>query len=151
MVHLSLRPVKLEPSADAVTAVLGVGQRAQERLPDADAPLAERLFALECAARAGAAGAPIIERYRSSLRDVDWWLADDWEPDVPHTVILAQALSANAALDLSTPVAGRTSLRARSNSLRSGAPNLTCGTTPRSWPRFCEGLPPPNSLSPPGF
>lgn len=104
MVHLSLRPVKLEPSADAVTAVLGVGQRAQERLPDADAPLAERLFALECAARAGAAGAPIIERYRSSLRDVDWWLADDWEPDVPHTVILAQALSANAALDLSTPV-----------------------------------------------
>jgi hypothetical protein len=104
MVHLSRRPAKLKPSADAVTAVLGVGQRAQERLPDAEAPLSERLFALECAARAGAAGALIIERYRSSLRDVDWWLADDWEPDVPHTVILAQALSASAALDLSTPV-----------------------------------------------
>jgi hypothetical protein len=103
MVHLSLQPVKLEPSAMAVTAVLGVGQRAQERLPDADAPLVERLFALECAAGAGAAGAPTAERYRSSLRDVDWGLADDWEPDVPHTVILAQALSASAALDLSTP------------------------------------------------
>lgn len=104
MVHLSLRSVKLEPSADAVTAVLAVAQRAQERLPDADAPLAERLFALECAAGAGTAGAPIMERYRSSLRDVDWWLSEDWEPDVPHTVILAQALSASAALDLSTPV-----------------------------------------------
>lgn len=104
MVHLSLRPVNLEPSADAVTAVLAVGQRAQERLPDADAPLAERLFVLECAARAGVAGGPIVERYRSSLRDVDWWLADHWEPDVPHTVILGQAFSASAALDLSTPV-----------------------------------------------
>ena len=110
MVHLSLRPVTLEPSAGAATAVFGVGQRAQERLPDAGAPLAERLFALECAARAGTAGAPIIERYRSALREVDWWLADGWEPDVPHTVILAQALSASAALDLSAPVAWQDTL-----------------------------------------
>lgn len=103
MVHLSLKPAKLQPSSDAVTAVLAVGQRAQERLPDADAPLPDRLFALECAARAGNAGAPITERYRPSLRDVDWWLEEEWEPDVPHTVILAQALSATAALGLSTP------------------------------------------------
>jgi hypothetical protein len=104
VVHLSLTPTKLQPSSDAVTAVLTVGQRAQERLPGADAPLLDRLFALECAARAGTAGAPIAERYRSSLRDVDWWLEEEWEPDVPHTVVLAQALSATAALGLNAPV-----------------------------------------------
>jgi len=93
----------LQPSPDAEAAVLMVVQRAQERLPDQDAPLPDRLFALECAARGGRAVAPAIERYRSALREAEWWLDETWEPDVPHAAVVAQALSAANSLDQDPP------------------------------------------------
>jgi len=89
----------LHPSPEAEAAVLAVVQRAQERLPDRDAPLLERLFALECAARGGRAVAPAVERYRDALREAEWWLDETWEPDVPHAAVVGQALSAAKALD----------------------------------------------------
>lgn len=93
----------LQPTPDAEAAVLAVVQRAQERLPDRNAPLSDRLFALECAARGGRTVAPAIERYRPALREADWWLDETWEPDVPHIAVVAQALSAAHALDQDAP------------------------------------------------
>ncbi len=93
----------LQPSPDAEAAVLAVVQRAQERLPDRDAPLLARLFALECAARGGRAVAPTVERYRDALREAEWWLDETWEPDVPHAAVLGQALSASKALNRTAP------------------------------------------------
>jgi hypothetical protein len=93
----------LRPSPEAEAAVLAVVQRAQERLPDRDAPLLDRLFALECAARGGRAVAPAIERYREALREAEWWLDETWEPDVPHAAVVGQALSAANALDRQPP------------------------------------------------
>lgn len=93
----------LRPSPEANAAVLAVVQRAQERLPGRDAPLLDRLFALECAARGGRAVAPVIERYRDSLREAEWWLDETWEPDVPHAAVVGQALSASRCLDRQAP------------------------------------------------
>jgi hypothetical protein len=93
----------LKPSSGAEAAVLAVVQRAQEQLPDRDAPLADRLFALECAARGGRAVAATVERYRGVLREAAWWLEDNWELDVPHAVVVAQALSAADALEQEPP------------------------------------------------
>lgn len=93
----------LRPSPEAEAAVLAVVQRAQERLPDRDAPLLDRLFALECAARGGRAVAPTVERYRDALREAEWWLEETWEPDVPHAAVVGQALSAASALDRQAP------------------------------------------------
>jgi hypothetical protein len=90
--------------------VLAVIQRAQERLPHPDAPLLDRLFALECAARGGRAVAPAIERYRDALREAEWFLDDNWEPDVPHAAIVGQALSAARALDRDPPSTWRSLL-----------------------------------------
>jgi hypothetical protein len=99
-----LRPSP-EPAGQAV--VIAVVQRAQQRLPDADAPLLDRLFALECAARGGLAVAPTVERYRDALREAEWLLDDEWEPDVPHAAVAGQALSAAHALDRDPPAAWR--------------------------------------------
>lgn len=96
----ALRPSP-EPAGQAV--VLALVQRAQQRLPDADAPLLDRLFALECAARGGRAVAPTVERYRDALREAEWFLDDEWEPDVPHAAIVGQALSAAHALNRDPP------------------------------------------------
>jgi len=93
----------LQPSPDAQATVLGVVQRAQERLPERDASLADRLFALECAARGGRAVAPTVERYRPALREAEWWLDETWEADVPHAAVVGQALSAANALDVDPP------------------------------------------------
>jgi hypothetical protein len=95
------RPLQPSPSAEAT--VLGVVQRAQDRLPEQDASLADRLFVLECAARGGRAVQPTIERYRPALREAEWWLDETWEPDVPHAAVVAQGLSAARALDVDPP------------------------------------------------
>ncbi len=78
-------------------------QRAQERLPERDASLADQLFVLECAARGGRAVLPTVERYRPALREAEWWLDETWEPDVPHAAVVGQALSAANALDVDPP------------------------------------------------
>lgn len=83
--------------------MLAVVRDAVERLPGPDAPLVDRLFALECAARGGTAVAPAAERYRAALREAEWTLGDRWEPDVPHAALVGQALSATAALDQTPP------------------------------------------------
>lgn len=87
--------------------MLAVLRRAQDRLPDADAPLLDRLFALECAARGGRAVAPAVERYRDALRQAEWWVEDNWQPDVPHVAVVGQALSSIRALDRDPPPAWR--------------------------------------------
>jgi hypothetical protein len=93
----------LQPSPDAQATVLGVVQRAQERLPERDASLADRLFVLECAARGGRAVLPTVERYRPALREAEWWLDETWEPDVPHAAVVGKALSAANALEVDPP------------------------------------------------
>lgn len=93
----------LQPSPGAEATVLGVVQRAQERLPELDASLVDRLFVLECAARGGRAVLPTVERYRPALREAEWWLDDSWEADVPHAAVVGQALSAAKALDIDPP------------------------------------------------
>ncbi len=95
------RPRQTTPDADA--AVLGVVQRAQDRLPELDAPLLDRLFALECAARGGRAVALALQRYRPSLREAEYWLDEHWEPDVRHAAVVGQAMSAAQALDTDFP------------------------------------------------
>jgi hypothetical protein len=103
LTELGLMSRTLRPSPGAEAAVLAVVQRAQERLPSRDAPLVERLFALECAARGGRAVAPAVERYRGALREAERWLDDTWEPDVPHVSVVGQALSASDALGQDPP------------------------------------------------
>lgn len=72
------RALRPSPNSEGEAVVLAVVQRAQERLPGPDAPLLDRLFALECAARGGRAVAPTVERYRDALREAEWWLDDNW-------------------------------------------------------------------------
>lgn len=100
-----LRALRPSPNSRGEAVVLAVVQRAQERLPGPDAPLLDRLFALECAARGGRAVAPTVERYRDALREAEWWLDDNWQPDVPHAAVVGQALSATHALDRDPPSA----------------------------------------------
>lgn len=147
MVHL--RAAKQQPSSDAVAAVLAVGQRAQQRLPDEDAPLADRLFALECGTRAQTAGAATVERYRPALRDVDWWLDEQWEPDVTHTVILAQALSASAALGLTTPIDWRDKLVEALEVLEKRRTKIGLGHDPALLAAVLRGLAASETVAPP--
>ena len=67
----------LRPSPEAEAAVLPVVRDALERLPGRNAPLLDRLFALECAARDGTAVAPAAERYRAALREAEWTSGTD--------------------------------------------------------------------------
>lgn len=84
------RPKEATPAAIVVDLL----RAAQRVLPLADLPLAERLFALECAYRAGPSGRPLVVELGPSLREAEHRVETDWEQDVPHLPELAQATSA---------------------------------------------------------
>lgn len=71
-------------------------------LPTRDDPLDERLFALECVARAGRGAQPERQSLSSALLAAEDFI-DDWEADVPHASVLGQALSTLATLDSDPP------------------------------------------------
>jgi hypothetical protein len=111
-----------------------------QRLPDRDAPLVDRLFALECAARGGAAVAPAVERYHAALREAQWYLDDTWEPDVPHAAVVGQALSATAALGQTPPSTWTGQLQEAVDGLERRTARLGIGGDPSLLAAVLRGL-----------
>lgn len=72
-------------------------------LPTREDALVDRLFALECLARAGRDARAERDRLLPVRRATEDYLDTSWEPDVPHANVLAQALSTIAALDDDAP------------------------------------------------
>jgi hypothetical protein len=66
---------------------------AAESLPAPDAPLLDRLFALECLLRGGREARTAAQSLLAVRREADWYLDQEWEPDVPHLAALGQAIS----------------------------------------------------------
>jgi hypothetical protein len=66
---------------------------AAESLPTPDAPLLDRLFALECLLRGGREARTAAQGLLAARREADWYLDQEWEPDVPHLAALGQAIS----------------------------------------------------------
>jgi hypothetical protein len=83
--------------------VLSVIQTAATRLPGREDSHLDRLFALECLARAGDAGGVYVERLRESQRQAEWWIQETWDADAPHAAALAQALATRQALSQELP------------------------------------------------
>jgi hypothetical protein len=95
---------------EGLEAPLVAYRAAAAALPGRDAPLIDRLFALECLAHAGREAKPTRERLLPARRTVEDYISDEWEPDVPHVNVLAQALATVAALDQDAPTAWPTLL-----------------------------------------
>ena len=72
-------------------------------LPSRDAPLIDRLFTLECLARAGRDARAQREQLLPARRTAEDYIEREWEPDVPHVHVLGQALATIAALDDDPP------------------------------------------------
>jgi hypothetical protein len=72
-------------------------------LPAREDALVDRLFALECLARAGRDARAERDRLLPARRAAEDYLDESWEPDVPHANVLGQALSTIAALDDDPP------------------------------------------------
>jgi hypothetical protein len=85
--------------ARKLEAPLTAFKSAVDALPARDDALVDRLFALECLARAGRDARAERDRLLPARRAAEDFLDDNWEPDVPHANVLGQALSAIAALD----------------------------------------------------
>jgi hypothetical protein len=65
--------------------------------------LLDRLFALECLARAGRDALQEREQLTPALRSAEAYIDDHWEADVPHAAVLGQAIAAMDALDRQAP------------------------------------------------
>ena len=78
---------------------------AAESLPAPDDPLLDRLFALECLLRGGREARTAAHNLLAARRDAQWYLDQDWEPDVPHLAALGQAISAIDAAGEDPPAA----------------------------------------------
>ena len=72
-------------------------------LPTRDDAVVDRLFALECLARAGRDARTERNQLLSARRTAEDFIEEGWEPDVPHANVLGQALSTIAALDDDPP------------------------------------------------
>jgi hypothetical protein len=89
--------------AEKAELPLAVLRAAAAGLPvQRDAPLDERLFALECVARGGRETQPERQLLSPALLAAEDFI-EDWEADVPHANVLGQALSTYAALDSDAP------------------------------------------------
>lgn len=99
MVPLGERFARPEPS----DAPLMAFRAAAKALPDRDASLPDRLFALECLARAGREARADRAKLTSVRRSAENYIEDEWEPDVPHVNVVGQALSTVDALDEDAP------------------------------------------------
>ena len=84
-------------------APLAAFRAASARLPERDASPLDRLFALECLARAGRDARPARERLLSARRAAEEFIDQHWEPDVPHVAVLGQAIAALHGLDDDPP------------------------------------------------
>lgn len=73
-------------------------------LPTRDDAVVDRLFALECLARAGRDARDERNQLLSVRRAAEDFIEDGWEADVPHANVLGQALSTIAALDDDPPM-----------------------------------------------
>jgi hypothetical protein len=95
---------RTKPAAiNKVELPLQVLRAAAAALPtQRDDPLDERLFALECVARAGRETQSERQLLSPALLTAEDFI-DDWETDVPHANVLGQALSTYAALDAEAP------------------------------------------------
>jgi hypothetical protein len=72
-------------------------------LPDRDAAVVDRLFALECLARAGRDARTERDQLLPARRRAEDFIEESWEPDVPHANVLGQALSTIESLDDDPP------------------------------------------------
>lgn len=84
-------------------APLAAFKAAVAALPTREDALVDRLFALECLAKAGRGARQERDRLLPARRAAEDYLDESWEPDVPHANVLAQALSTIAALDDDPP------------------------------------------------
>lgn len=91
------------PRAATLEAPLAAFRAAVGSLPTRDDALVDRLFALECLARAGRDARAERDHLLPARRSAEDYIADGWEPDVPHANVLGQALSTVAALDDDPP------------------------------------------------
>jgi hypothetical protein len=92
-------PVKTGAHSEPIRAY----REAIARLPNREAPLIDRLFALECLARAGRDARAEREKLAPARRAAEAVIEDEWEADVPHAALLGQALAAIGALDEDPP------------------------------------------------
>lgn len=96
-------PVSRASGAEKVELPLAVLRATAAALPtQRDDPLDERLFALECVARAGRETQPERQLLGPALLAAEDFI-EGWEADVPHANVLGQALSTYAALDADAP------------------------------------------------
>lgn len=72
-------------------------------LPTREDAVVDRLFALECLARAGRDARAERNQLLSALRPAEDFIEESWEPDVPHVNVLGQVLSTIDALDDEPP------------------------------------------------
>ena len=94
---------RTKPAAEKVELPLAVLRAAAAALPThRDDPLDERLFALECVARAGRETQLERQLLSPALLAAEDFI-DDWEADVPHANVIGQALSTYVALDAEAP------------------------------------------------
>jgi hypothetical protein len=84
-------------------APLAAFKAAVAALPTREDALVDRLFALECLAKAGRDARQERDRLLPARRATEDYLDESWEPDVPHANVLAQALSTITALDDDPP------------------------------------------------
>lgn len=72
-------------------------------LPTPEDAVVDRLFALECLARAGRDARAERNQLLSARRSAEDFIEEGWEGDVPHANVLGQALSTINALDDDPP------------------------------------------------
>jgi hypothetical protein len=89
--------------AEALDAPLTAFRTAATRLPERDSSPLDRMFALECLARAGRDARAVRERLLPARRAAEEFIDEQWEPDVPHVAVLGQAIAALHALDDDPP------------------------------------------------
>jgi hypothetical protein len=84
-------------------APLEAYRKAAEALPGRDAPLVDRLFALECLGRAGREALSTKNQLLPARRTAENYIYGEWESDVPHANVLGQTLATIDALDDDPP------------------------------------------------
>jgi hypothetical protein len=101
VVSLGRRTERVE--ARDLQAPLSAFRAAVAALPEHEDPLADRLFALECLAKAGRNARAERDQLAPARRAAEDYIDTTWDPDVPHAAVLGQALSTINALDDDPP------------------------------------------------
>jgi hypothetical protein len=104
MVPLTLER-RLRAHAPESDASFTIFRAAAASLPGPDDPLPDRLFALECVLRGGRQARTAAYNLLAVRREAEWYLDQEWEPDVPHLAGLGQAISTIDAAGEDPPAA----------------------------------------------